>query len=147
MNLTQQTIEARRIAYRPMVNPHEVRFNAWRARCRHWLRLERGRMSALAMHLGVRRQTVWRWFNNQWCKFPGWAAVACNIYYFQHVSPEADGMLKEGQKFGPLEVPKLRSVTPEADKQPSLSPDRGTNSVPYVTRQADKPKPHVLPLP
>jgi len=50
---------------------------------------------------------VWRWFNNPWGKFPGWAAVACNIYYFRHVSPEADATLKEAQAKGDLEWRKI----------------------------------------
>src|SRR6266403_3100149 len=99
-----------------MTSPYEKAFEGWRERCGFWLRCERGRTSVLAKELQVRRQTVWRWFFASYSKFPGWAAVACNVHYYKHVSPEADTNLREAQKKGPLVPPKLRTVSPQADK-------------------------------
>jgi len=91
-------------------------FQFWRERCAFWLRSGRGRQSDLARHLNVSRQTVWRWFFNPWSKFPGWAAVACNVYYYEQNGREADQALRELQRSGPLAMPRLRRVTPQADK-------------------------------
>jgi hypothetical protein len=116
------------------MSPYEKAFEKWRERCRFWLRCERGRTSALARHLSVRRQTVWRWFNNSWSKIPGWAAVAINIYYYQHVGRENDQMLKEQQKAGPLVPPSERRAGParvfRQEELPALSLPRRTTVVP-----------------
>src|ERR1051325_8437702 len=110
--------------------PYKRAFNLWRERCNFWLHCERGRLSAMARELQVRRQTVWRWFNCHWAKFPGWAAVACNVYYYEHVSREADQHLREKQKLGPhLQPARLRSVSPQADKPRHFVP-RSEDKVP-----------------
>lgn len=99
----------------------ERHFQLWRERCGYWLRSERGRCSDLARHLAVSRQTVWRWFFSPWSSFPGWAAVACNVYYYERQPREADQILRQRQKEAiasgqSLELPKLR-----APSQPRLT--------------------------
>lgn len=106
---------------KPVVTPQankpvnwQRNFQLWRERCGYWLRSERGRCSELARHLNVNRQTVWRWFFCGYSKFPGWAAVASNVYYYERQGREADQQLKELQRQAigqgrSLELPTLRA--------------------------------------
>jgi len=109
---------------------YERAFDRWRERFAFWLRGERGRCSTLAKELGVRRQTLWRWAFCSYSKFPGWGAVACNALYYRAVPRDVDDLLKEQQKFGPLEMKPLR-VSPQADKVVSTESDK------FVRRSAD----------
>ena len=109
------------------MNPLQHRFNLWRDRVRFYLKAKRGRTSDLARALGVRRQTVWRWFFEHWSNVPGWAAVNVNVWYYERVPRELDQFLAEQQKFGPL-------GDPQADKFVSRSGDEAPAS---VSPQAD----------
>jgi hypothetical protein len=103
----------------PWHNPYFKNFQRWRERCLFWAHGERGRMTAMAKELGVRRQTLWRWLNQEWSNFPGWAAVAANCYYHAHIGKADDQRLRELQKAGqrlelrPLKRPPV--VSPQAD--------------------------------
>jgi len=104
------------------MTPLEVNFQRWRERCCFWLHMERGRTTMLARHLGVSRQTVWRWFNQSWSSFPGWAAVACNVYYYERARRD-DDMLRDLQADGPLHPRPMRRkpvVSVQEDNQLGL---------------------------
>jgi len=113
-----------------MMVPYEIAFNKWRERCRFWMHAKRGRCSALAKELSVSRQTVWRWFHNDWARFPGWAAVAANIWYYQQAR-EADNYLREQQKLSPLIPKPLRQSLPRRTNSRTVAPQ-------FVPRSTDK---------
>lgn len=97
---------------------HEQRLDLWRDALKTYVRAERGRTSDLARYLGVRRQSVWRWVNDGWSKFPAWAAVASIVWYFRQ-SP-AQAVVSSGS----LIHPALQLVSPQADKFVRGSPDK-----------------------
>lgn len=76
------------------MNPHQEAFEAWLDKLKLFLLATRGRQTRLAQHLGVRRQSVHRWFIERRTPPPAWAAVAANIWYnariVQPVPPQAD---------------------------------------------------------
>jgi hypothetical protein len=114
------------------MTPLEVHFQKWRERCCFWLHLERGRTTALAKHLGVSRQTVWRWFNQSWSGFPGWAAVASNVFYYERAMGD-DKKLRLLQERGPLYPRPLRTKKPT---QPLVS-TQADNQLSLVTVECD----------
>jgi hypothetical protein len=89
-------------------NPHVERWNRWMLRFRSYLASERGRSSALARHLGVRRQNVSRWFIGRGHSAgpPAWAAVAANVWYNRVVAPQVDNVPRSGDEL----------VAPQVDK-------------------------------
>jgi hypothetical protein len=100
----------------PRASRLKTEFDLFRDRVGFYLRAERGRCSQLARDIGVRRQTVWRWFYNRWSNIPGWAAVAVNVWYYQHLPREKDQELRELQKDGLLCPPiRRQTVSPQAD--------------------------------
>jgi hypothetical protein len=88
---------------------HQKRWDLWHESLRVYLRAERGRASELARHLGVRRQSLWRWVNQPYSKFPAWAAVATLVWYFRQAPSEAVAI--SGAAVGPA----LQLVSPQAD--------------------------------
>src|SRR5437879_13362587 len=67
---------------------HMERFDRWRLKLRDFLTEKRGRSSRLAEHLGVKRQSVSRWFvtgveRNR--TVPAWAAVVAKIWHQSEV--------------------------------------------------------------
>lgn len=90
---------------------HEKRFTHWQDQLKTYIRAERGRTSELARYLGVRRQSLWRWINEPYSKFPAWAAVATIVWYFRVVSPQADNLVRgSADKL-------LQLVSPQTDNE------------------------------
>lgn len=73
---------------------HKQNFSAWLKLLRRYLEMERGRNSRLAEHLGVNRQTCWRWFFQEHGRIPAWAAVTTNIWLAGKLTPQAYNLLK-----------------------------------------------------
>ena len=100
------------------MNPHEEAWVEWvKQKLEPYLREQRGRQSAMARHLHVRRQNVHRWLARRGATMPGWAAVATNIW------------LNEQLKLVPRSADKpLASrlagrwtVSPQGDKLPAIA--------------------------
>ncbi len=85
----------------PRQSAHIVAWQKWQIRFRAWLLEKRGRQTACAEHLGVRRQNVHRWFVEMHTKIPAWAAVTANVWYaslpktLTIVPPQADKATEE----------------------------------------------------
>lgn len=65
----------------PRQSQHVIRWQKWQVRFRGWLLEKRGRQTACAEFLGVRRQNVHRWFVEMHTKIPAWAAVTANVWF------------------------------------------------------------------
>ena len=104
----------------------EVKFLKWLDVLRLYLHAKRGRCSALARHLGTRRQNVQRWFIYRHTAIPAWAAVCTNVWYWSVVSPQADNStpaqttLALDCRSESTSAKKSEKIPPARERQPKL---------------------------
>lgn len=73
---------------------HKENFRQWLLILKRYLEMERGRITKLAVHLGVNRQSCWRWFIQEHGRVPAWAAVTANVWLSTKLSPQLFNLLK-----------------------------------------------------